>query len=219
MPGLAGGGPVAGAFITFGGTDGAGKSTQARRLAQRLRVRGREVVLTREPGGSPFAERMRTALLGDAGKALDPSQQAVLFAAARADHVDTVIAPALRDGKVVICDRFFDSTAAYQGSAGVPETLLRALQRVAVGDVVPQLTIILDLPPEEGLKRAERRQALDRFESDALAALEARRAAYLRIAALEPRRCLVVDGTRAPDEIAARVLELVDDRLGESVAA
>lgn len=210
---------MAGAFITFEGTDGAGKSTQARRLAQRLRVRGREVVLTREPGGSPFAERMRSALLGEAGKGLGPAQQAVLFAAARADHVDTVIAPALKDGKVVICDRFFDSTAAYQGSAGVPKELLKALQTVAVGDVVPDLTIILDLPPEDGLKRAEKRQALDRFESDALAALEARRAAYLRIAALEPRRCLVVDGARSAEEIAARVLELVDERLGESVAA
>lgn len=210
---------MTGAFITFEGTDGAGKSTQARRLAQRLRVRGLEVVLTREPGGSPFAERMRTALLGEAGRGLSASEQAVLFAAARADHVDAVIAPALAERKVVICDRFADSTAAYQGSAGCPGGLLHALETVAVRDVRPDLTFIIDLPPEKGLERTRARQALDRFEDDALATLEARRAAYLRIAAMNPRRCLVIDGTRSPDDVATRVLELVDGRLGAAVAA
>ena len=209
---------MAGAFITFEGTDGAGKSTQARRLAQRLRVRGHDVVLTREPGGSPFAERIRTALLGEAGKELTPSEQALLFAAARADHVESVIAPALAAGSIVICDRFTDSTRAYQGSAGAPDALLKSLETVAVGKTTPDLTVILDLPPEEGLKRAAARQSLDRFERDAVATLEARRAAYLRIAALHPRRCLVVDGTRSPDEIAARILELVDQRLPQVAA-
>lgn len=210
---------MAGAFITFEGIDGAGKSTQARRLAQRLRVRGHDVVLTREPGGSPFAERIRNALIGDAGKGLSGAEQALLFAAARADHVATVIAPALKEGRIVICDRFADSTRAYQGTAGAPETLLKALETVAMGHTVPDLTFILDLPAEEGVKRAEQRQTLDRFERDALATLEARRAAYLRLAALNPRRCLVIDGTRPPDDIAARILELVDERLPKTVAA
>lgn len=176
-------------------------------------------MLTREPGGSPFAERMRSALLGAVGSNVSPCEQAVLFAAARADHVDTVIAPALESGRVVICDRFFDSTTAYQGAAGVPAALLSALRTVAVGNVVPDLTIILDLPAEESLQRAAGRQSLDRFESDPLSTLEARRAAYLTLAAHEPRRCLVVDASPPADEIAARVLDLVDSHLGATAAA
>jgi dTMP kinase len=203
---------VRGAFITFEGGEGAGKSTQARRLAQRLRARGGDVVLTREPGGSPFAERLRNALLGESGRTLDATEQAIMFAAARCDHVDTVIAPALEEGRTVICDRFSDSTAAYQGTSGASEEILKALDVVAVGQVKPDLTIILDLPPEEGLRRARSRQVLNLFEEDALSKHEARRAAFLRIAALEPRRCIVLDATRPADDLAARILALVEER-------
>jgi len=210
---------VRGAFITLEGGEGAGKSTQARRLAQRLRARGVDVVLTREPGGSSFAERMRLALLGEAGRTLDPTAQALMFAAARADHVDTVIAPALAQGRTVICDRFCDSTTAYQGTGGVPEPLLRALEAVAVGDVRPDLTIILDVPPEEGLRRARSRQVLNVFEEDAIPKHEARRDAFLRIAEREPGRCVVLDGTLPADDLAGRILRVVEERLPSMAAA
>lgn len=202
-----------GAFITFEGGEGAGKSTQARRLAQRFRARGRDVVLTREPGGSPFAERLRAALLSDAGGTLTPSQLAVLFAAARADHVATVLAPALAAGGVVICDRFADSMEAYQGTAGAPAELLRALDRVAVDRCTPDLTLILDCPPAVALQRILTRDALDPFERAGTDVQEARRAAFLAIARREPGRCVVLDARLAADALADEVWRTVEARL------
>ncbi|MBJ3774711.1 dTMP kinase [Acuticoccus mangrovi] len=203
-----------GAFITFEGGEGAGKSTQAERLADRLREAGHAVTLTREPGGSPWAERLREALLSDRGRGLDATQQAILFAAARADHVETVIAPALRAGQVVICDRFSDSTEAYQGSLGAPQRLLALLRIVAVGSLMPDLTLILDVPPDVGRARAEQRTALDAFERDEEAVQTKRRDAFLAIAAREPERCAVIDASGSPDDVAQRIDAAVAERLG-----
>ena len=203
---------VPGKFITFEGGEGGGKSTQASALAQGLRARGLEVVLTREPGGSPWAERMRAALLTETGRALAPVEQAIMFAAARADHMDTVIVPALAEGRWVVCDRFADSTEAYQGALGAPPAALELLRMAAVGETRPDLTFLLDLPPEVGLARAAQRETLDPFEADTLAIHEARRAAFLDIAAREPHRCVIVDATAEADEIGAAIWTVVRER-------
>lgn len=210
---------VPGKFITFEGGEGGGKSTQAQRLAQDLRARGLEVVLTREPGGSPWAERLRRAILTEKGRGLAPVEQAILFAAARADHVDTVIKPALQEGRWVVCDRFADSTEAYQGALGTPADVVELLKTVAVDETLPDLTFILDLPPEVGLERAAGRDALDPFEADELAVHQARRAVFLDIAAREPARCVVVDATRPVEEIAGAIAAVVRERLMPPVSA
>lgn len=214
-----------GKFITFEGGDGVGKSTQARRLAEALRSDGVSVTLTREPGGSPFAERLRTALLSDHGARLTPSEQAMMFAAGRADHVATVIAPALDAGSVVICDRFTDSTEAYQGTAGATAGLLGALRRFATDGTQPDLTVILDAPPALGAARVMARAVSDPverdmndpFERDAASVRERRRAAFLAIAAREPERCVVLDASEPRDVVAGRVLQLIAERLGRTV--
>ncbi len=210
---------MAGRFVTFEGGEGAGKSTQIRRLAARLAEMGVGVVTTREPGGTAVAEAVRRFILSGTARPLGAEAEAVLFAAARADHVDRLIRPALAAGKWVLCDRFTDSTRAYQGSAGeVDAGLLDALDRVAVGSTRPDLTIVLDIPVEVGLERVAGRLAasgevLDRFESDDLAAHEKRRQAYLDIAARDPGRCLVVDATKPEDDVAAAIWQAVSDRL------
>jgi dTMP kinase len=210
-------------FITFEGGEGAGKSTQMRRLAERLEAAGRQVVTTREPGGTPLAESIRRVILSGQAAQFGPGGEAMLFAAARADHVDKLIRPALGDGKWVLCDRFIDSTEVYQGATGgVEPGLLRTLERVSVGETRPDLTIILDVPAEVGLARAAARGVgtgvPDRFERDALVLHEARRQAYLDIAAREPGRCVVIDGTGSEDEIADRVWQAVSGRLLEEAA-
>lgn len=202
-----------GQFITFEGGEGAGKSTQAARLAERLREAGLTVLMSREPGGSPMAERLRVALTGPVGANLSADDQAVLFAAARANHVDQVIAPALEAGTWVICDRFADSTEAYQGTAGVPASVLATLRQVAVGPNEPNLTLVIDVPPDVGLARARARNALDSFEKAALSVHVDRREAFLAIAAREPERCVVIDGTADADTIADAVWTAVYERL------
>ncbi len=204
-----------GRFITFEGGEGAGKSTQARLLAAHLEQAGIRAIVTREPGGSPRAEALRSALL--AGKAADlgPFGEAVLFGAARIDHIDTLIRPALAGGAWVVCDRFADSTRAYQGAAGKakPE-LIAMLERIVVGPMRPDLTILLDLDPEAGLARARARggdAAVDRFEGEQLAFHVALRSAFLEIAAKEPARVRIVDAALAPDEIADRIWTIVRD--------
>ena len=161
---------MAGRFITFEGGEGAGKSTQIRHLATRLAANGISVVTTREPGGTPNAEAIRRLLLDGFAKTLGPEGEAMLFAAARTDHVDNKIRPALAAGQWVLCDRFTDSTEVYQGiTGGVPMPLLRALERVSVGTTRPDLTFILDVPVDVGLARAAARIAggtADRFESE-----------------------------------------------------
>ncbi|MFN5572162.1 MAG: dTMP kinase, partial [Bradyrhizobium sp.] len=152
-------GPGRGRFVTFEGGEGAGKSTQIKMLAARLESEGMRVVLTREPGGSPGAEIMRHLVLSGMGKLLGAEAETLLFAAARDDHVRNVILPALSQGSWVLCDRFFDSTRAYQGSLGkVAPDVLNAMQRVTIGDLKPDLTLILDVPVEVGLKRAAARR-------------------------------------------------------------
>lgn len=214
---------MSGRFITFEGGEGAGKSTQIARLASRLEGEGLAVVVTREPGGTPAAESIRRVLLAGLVKDLGPDAEAVLFAAARADHVERVIRPALRANKWVLCDRFVDSTHVYQGAAGARTEMLDALDRLAVGGTMPDLTVILDVPAKVGLARAARRQSetgtgADRFEADDLAIQEARRAGYLAIAAANPGRCVVVDAAAGEDETAAAVWSAVSARLRERAA-
>lgn len=213
-----------GVFITFEGGEGAGKSTQILRLATHLRARtGREVVTTREPGGTPKAEAIREAVLAGAAKPHGAFAEALMFSAARIDHLDRLIRPALAQGAVVLCDRFSDSTRAYQGAAGgVGESVLRALERVVVGETRPHLTLILDLPPETGLARARKRAAgsaasgegeADRFEAEALGFHERLRTAFRAIAEAEPGRCAVIDATAEPDAVEAAIREAVAARL------
>jgi dTMP kinase len=176
-----------GAFITFEGGEGAGKSTQIARLAATLRARsGRAVCVTREPGGSPRAEEIRAALLGGIAKPYGPFAEALLFSAARIDHLDQRIRPALNRGETVLCDRFIDSTRAYQGAAGgLDPAVVAALERVTVGPTRPDLTLILDLDPEAGLARVAARgvgQGADRFEAEALDFHVRLREAFLAIA-------------------------------------
>lgn len=204
-------------FVTFEGGEGAGKSTQIRRLAEALRKRGANVVVTREPGGTETAERIRDFLLSGRAIGLGVEGESILFAAARADHVDRVIRPALERGEWVLSDRFFDSTRAYQGSDGVDEKLLSALEHLAVGAVRPNLTIILDLPVETGLGRATRRRGeggvADRFERETLDRHEKRRQAFLEIARRDPGRCVVIDASRPEDDVAADIWKAVEVRL------
>jgi dTMP kinase len=161
-----------GPFISFEGGEGTGKSTHAKLLAERLRGLGLEVVLTREPGGSVGAEIIRHVLLSGAAQPFGPDAEAILFAAARADHVDTIIRPALERGAWVLCDRFIDSTRVYQGVVGQADPrIIRALERITVGDTIPDLTLVLDVLPEIGLQRAAARrrgESADRFEQEAL---------------------------------------------------
>jgi dTMP kinase len=206
-----------GLFISFEGGEGAGKSTQIRLLADALRQEGRDVVVTREPGGSPGAEAVRHVLLSGAAEVFGTRMEAILFAAARNDHVEEVIRPALARGKIVLCDRFMDSSRVYQGVTGNLESaFIEALQRIAVDGVVPACTLILDLPASVGLARAASRGAAvasqaepDRFEKEEMQTHEKRREAFLDIAARDPGRCHVVDALRAPEAIAAEILSIV----------
>ncbi|HEY8565302.1 MAG TPA: dTMP kinase [Beijerinckiaceae bacterium] len=198
-----------GLFITFEGGEGAGKSTQIRLLREHLDALGRSCVVTREPGGSPRAERIREHILSGAAKPLGPFAEALLFYAARRDHLDTVIRPALAAGQVVLCDRFSDSTRAYQGALGAldPE-LIRDLDRVVVGTTRPDVTLILDVPPSLGLARAARRRqdgAGDRFEAEPPSFHERLAEAFREIAAAEPERCVLIDGTGTVEEVAERI--------------
>ncbi len=205
-----------GRFITFEGGEGAGKSTQVRRLAARLEELGLPVVVTREPGGSPGAEAIRHVLLAGAAKPLGPIAETTLFAAARADHLDTTIRPALARGEWVISDRFSDSTRAYQGATGhVAPELIESLEQIAVGDTRPDLTLILDLPAEEGLARAAARSGpgADRFESESIGFHRVLRERFLAIAAREPARCAVIDARAAPEEVAEAIWRVVEERL------
>ncbi len=207
-----------GRFLTLEGGEGSGKSTQARVIADMLRARGVEVVQTREPGGSPGAEEVRAALLSGAVQPLGADVEALLFAAARADHVAQTIRPALEAGRWVICDRFIDSTRVYQGAVGkVDVRLLRALERVAAAHARPDLTLILDLPSEIGLERAQVRgkgAVADRFEREGLAFHQAVRDAFLDLAREDPDRCAVVDASGTAEEVAARIADTVTRRLG-----
>ena len=210
---------MAGRFITFEGGEGTGKSSQVKRLVARLTDAGYEVVATREPGGTPTAEAIRQFVLSGKAVELGARGEAALMAAARADHVERVIRPALAAGKWVVCDRFIDSTRVYQGGpGGADDDYLDALERVAVGPTRPDLTIVLDLSVDAALTRLAARQAEqgvapDRFERDDVGRHEARRQAFLAIAEREAQRCVVVDAAADEETVAAAVLAAVETRL------
>ena len=209
-------GRVLGKFITFEGGEGTGKSTQAATLARRLESMGIGVLLTREPGGSPGAEIIRHVLLSGAAKPFGAEAEAMLFAAAREDHIKCAIKPALEAGKWVICDRFADSTRVYQGAVGeVDPRLIKALERVSVGELKPDLTLILDVRVALGLKRAAGRRRgskPDRFEAEQLDFHEKLRRAYLALAEAEPGRCVVINAGVQKKEVASRVWKVVNAR-------
>lgn len=216
------GGAMHGRFITFEGGEGTGKSTHAAMLAARLKSFGIGVQLTREPGGSLGAEMMRYILLSGAVRPLGPNVEALLFAAARDDHLNTLIRPALARGIWVVCDRFADSTRVYQGAVGrVDQRTIRALERIVVGETKPDLTIILDVPAAEGLRRAAARRgkgAPDRYEGEALAFHEKLREGFLALATNEPDRCVLVDAMQPKDQVAEQIWRIVSKRLDPATA-
>lgn len=204
-----------GRFITFEGGEGTGKSTQVARLVERLRGLELEVVQTREPGGSQGAEDIRNiALNGDPGR-WSPVTETLLMFAARSDHLERTIRPALEAGRWVVCDRFADSSRAYQGvGGGAPAGFIEALDAAIVGDTQPDLTLIFDLPVAIGLERAFGRGLFEtRFESKGLAFHERLRRGFLDIAARHPGRCRVIDADGDLDAVAARVWAAVEARL------
>ena len=211
-----------GLFITFEGGEGAGKSTQIKRLAETLRKRGLSTLITREPGGSPGAEAVRHVLLSGAAEPLGHRMEALLFAAARSDHVEQVIRPAVEAGTIVLSDRFMDSSRVYQGEdTALPEGFLKDLEAVTVNGMVPDLTLILDLDPQEGLRRAAARREgpADRYEKETLDLHRRRRAAFLEIAKREPNRCKVINAAQHPDSVANEIMSAVLDLVQRSGAA
>jgi dTMP kinase len=204
-----------GRFITFEGGEGAGKSTQLKRLVARLQGEGREVVATREPGGSPGAESIRELVLNGAADRWSPVTETLLMYAARRDHIERVIRPALASGAWVVCDRFADSTRAYQGAAGGADPgLIAAMETYILEDTRPDLTLIFDLPPEIGLQRAVARPGAElRFESKGAAFHERLREGFLAIAKAEPDRCVVIPADDAIEAVEAAVWASVEARL------
>ena len=204
-----------GRFITFEGGEGAGKSTQLKRLVARLEAAGRDVVATREPGGSPGAESIRELVLNGAADRWSPVTETLLMYAARRDHIERVIRPALARGAWVVCDRFADSTRAYQGGAGgVDPALVTAMETHVLEATRPDLTLIFDMPVDVGLQRAHARAGSEmRFESKGQAFHERLREAFLAIARAEPERCAVIDARGTLDEVEAQAWAAVESRL------
>lgn len=209
---------MAGFLLSFEGIEGSGKSTQIALLAQALGAQGREVLVTREPGGTPIGQVLRRLLLEPSATPLAPGAELLLMLADRAQHVQEVIAPGLQVNKVVICDRFVDSTTAYQGyGRGIEPDLLARLNAFACSGHMPTLTFILDLPVTEGLRRARQRrgdtEAADHFEAESVAFHERVRAGYLAVAHAEPQRVCVIDAARSVEVIHQEILVIVQDRL------
>ena len=211
-----------GKFITFEGGEGSGKSTQARLLAERLGARGLDVVATREPGGSPFAEAVRRLLLDPATPRHSALSEALLFYAARADHIAEVIRPALANGRWVISDRFSDSTRVYQGYAGTLDLkTIDALEAIVVAPTHPDLTLVIDMPADAGLARAAARRNLqspqnsrpDAYEGRDMAYHERLRKGFVAIALAEPQRCRLIDGRGSEREVADLVWAAVERHL------
>ena len=212
-----------GAFITFEGIEGSGKSTQISRLLSYLTEQRLKVTLTREPGGTPIGDQLRKVLLDPANRLLDPTAELLLYAAGRAQHLREVIQPALAEGRIVLCDRFSDATIAYQGyGRGLPVQVIRELDRIVTSGLRPKLTVLLDLPAEAGLGRARGRntdQGLHgeaRFENEGLAFHNRVRNGYLQLAREEPDRIRIVDASRNPDEIQMDVRRVADEVLRTS---
>jgi len=202
-------------FITIEGVEGAGKTTQAARLAETLRQEGHEVVLTREPGGTDLGRRLRELLLDESALAPTPQTELLLYLADRAEHVGRLIRPSLDEGKTVIADRFSDSMVAYQGHGrGLPIDTVRALDDFARGGIEPELTIVLDLPPEEGLERIRATRSGDRLENEDIEFYRRVRAGFQAIAAEHPDRVVVLDARSDVPEVAAQIADEVRRRLG-----
>lgn len=205
---------MSGLLITFEGGEGAGKSTQISLLADHLRAQGCDVIVTREPGGSAGAEAVRHVILSGAAESYGPAMEALLFAAARSDHVDQKIRPAIAAGKIVLCDRYIDSSRVYQGISGnLDPQFMQTVERIAIDGMMPALTFILDIPADKGLARAGLRRGADvadRFEKETIATHEARRQAFLEIAAQEPQRCKVIDATHSVEAISAEIAAIMD---------
>ena len=204
-----------GRFITFEGGEGVGKSTQIHRLANVLRRRGYDVLVTREPGGSLGAEAVRHVLLSGAAEEFGVRMEAILFAAARADHITEVIRPAVAEGTIVLCDRFMDSSRVYQGVTGNLEPqFIQNLERIAIDGMKPDLTLVLDLPASVGLKRAKAREGKnappDRFEKEEVATHEKRREAFIDLTRTEPERCKLIDANQSEDAVALSILSAVE---------
>lgn len=202
-----------GLFITFEGGEGVGKSTQVRRLAARLQAAGQEVVVTREPGGSPGAEAIRNLVLNGSADRWSPVTETLLMYASRRDHIERTLRPALDRGAVVLCDRYADSTRAYQGAAGGADPgLISALETFILEEVRPDRTLVFDMDPELGLARAlGRPDAEARFESKGLDFHRRLREGFLAIARGEPGRCRIVDASGEPDAVEGRVLAALSD--------
>ena len=212
--------PQPGRFVTLEGGEGTGKTTQARMLVRRLEATGRKVEPTREPGGTPLGRRLEELLKGGSGRIVPGRRsELLLYLADRAQHVEKVIAPALQRGWVVVCDRFIDSSEVYQGRArGLGVEMVRRFNRWACGEIWPDITILLDLDPEQGLKRARERQdslglGLDRLEREDLAFHQAVRQGFLDQARKDPERIKVVDAARPPEEVAEHIWSLVREIL------
>ncbi|OJU54302.1 MAG: dTMP kinase [Brevundimonas sp. 67-6] len=204
-----------GRFITFEGGEGAGKTTQARLLVERLRARGLDVLQTREPGGSPGAEEIRNISVSGEADRWSARTETLLMYAARSDHLERTILPALEAGRWVVCDRFADSSRVYQGAGGgTPESLIEALDDAVVNGDQPDLTLVFDLPVEVGLDRAFGRGLFEtRFESKGLAFHQKLRDGFLEVAERHPERCVVLDATGEVDDVSARLWAVVEERL------
>lgn len=215
--------PASARFVTFEGGEGVGKSTQVKRLLATLNKSSIQAIRTREPGGTPKAEAIRSFILQGRSEAWGAGAEAVLFAAARLDHVNQLIAPTLESGKWVVSDRFHDSTRAYQGlTGGVNDTLIRGLEELALNGHQPDLTIVLDMDPSEAFHRVSKRglegalaQTGDRFEKEDLEWHGRLREAFLEIARKNPKRCIVVDASQSEDDLEAEIWDIVTARFPE----
>ncbi|GGE59598.1 thymidylate kinase [Streptosporangium jomthongense] len=201
---------VRGQFITFEGTEGVGKSTQIANAADTLRELGVDCIVTREPGGTPMAEAIRELLLAPRNEPVNDLTELLLMFAARAQHLHTLILPALERGRWVLCDRFTDATFAYQGGGrGMPGEKIALLENLVQGDVRPDHVVLLDAPVETGMARARHRGELDRFEQEAVSFFQRIRETYLARAAADPDRYAIVDASASLEQVSARVSELM----------
>ena len=211
-------------FITFEGIEGSGKTTQIQRVHDYLRQKGHDVVVTREPGGSHIGRQIRSILLDSKNKGLNPLAELLLYMADRAQHLDEIVKPGLSAGKVILCDRYYDATIAYQGYArGLNIDLISRLHWIAFADYKPDMTFLLDLPPETGLGRAwrqiengQRAGTETRFEEEALGFHRRVREGYLALAHLEPRRFKIIDASAPKDRVEREIIAVLDSAIGNS---
>lgn len=209
---------MSGCFITFEGVEGCGKSTQITLLWEHLVESGYDVIVTREPGGTPIAEAIRGVLLNPDHDTMGPTAELLLYAAARAQHVYEKIAPALAAGQIVLCDRFADSTTAYQGGGrGLSAEILQTLNEIATGGVWPDCTLLIDVPVAVGLERARNRGRKDRIEQESIDFHERVRESFLALAAVETDRIHVIDGTTPVEDVHQAVCRTVEDVLAARV--